>query len=135
MDPLSGDNPADIGSRGILASVLKSSLLWWNGPEWFCEAEDKWLVAIVESTLAGAEEERSTSTMVVNVRQSVDIENIVDIRKFGGMIRLLKVTEYVRRFAHNIGATRQAWRGELARLVERNCKMLKLLVLSLHKLS
>ena len=28
------DNPADIGSRGVLISELKNSSLWWSGPEW-----------------------------------------------------------------------------------------------------
>ena len=113
------DNPADIGSRGILASELKTSLLWWNGPEWLCEADDKWPVAIVESTLAGAEEERSTSTMVVHVCQSVDIANIIDIRKFSGMVRLLKVTAYVKRFAHNIGARRAGLERRIGMLSRR----------------
>ncbi|UYV61251.1 hypothetical protein LAZ67_1004109 [Cordylochernes scorpioides] len=30
----SGDNPADIASRGILGSQLNGSMMWWNGPTW-----------------------------------------------------------------------------------------------------
>ena len=34
------DNPADIGSRGMPASVLRDSKLWWEGPEWLRESEE-----------------------------------------------------------------------------------------------
>ena len=31
------ENPADIGSRGVLASKLKNNELWWNGLTWLVE--------------------------------------------------------------------------------------------------
>ena len=36
------DNPADIGSRGVKASELKDSRLWWEGPEWLKEGKKAW---------------------------------------------------------------------------------------------
>ena len=36
------DNPAFLGSRGIKASYLKESKLWWEGPEWFRKGKDSW---------------------------------------------------------------------------------------------
>ena len=37
------DNPADIGSRGITADVLKNSKLWWHGPHWLIKDKLLWL--------------------------------------------------------------------------------------------
>ena len=36
------ENPADLGSRGVTASHLKDSKLWWEGPEWLKKEEDQW---------------------------------------------------------------------------------------------
>lgn len=35
------ENPVDIGSRGTLGSKLKEEKLWWCGPEWLTQKEDK----------------------------------------------------------------------------------------------
>ncbi len=38
----SGDNPADVASRGTTANSLISMDLWWYGPDWLCSTPDKW---------------------------------------------------------------------------------------------
>ncbi len=35
-------NPADLASRGVSASTLINSDLWWKGPLWLAEPPDKW---------------------------------------------------------------------------------------------
>ena len=94
-------NPADIGSRGSLASELKTSELWWNGPQWLSGPEKNWPVSIVQKTPEGAEEEKTTISMVVNAREKRDVSNVIDIERFSNSMRLFKVTAYVRRFIHN----------------------------------
>lgn len=42
MHVKTGDNPADVLSRGITPTVLKDSTLWWNGPSWFFQAKNQW---------------------------------------------------------------------------------------------
>lgn len=36
------DNPADLLSRGVVTEELIENTLWWKGPEWLQESEDKW---------------------------------------------------------------------------------------------
>jgi len=40
----SQDNPADLASRGVSASDLVNSSLWWAGPRWLSESPDGWPV-------------------------------------------------------------------------------------------
>lgn len=35
-------NPADIGSRGLNATQLKDSCLWWHGPKFLTQSESHW---------------------------------------------------------------------------------------------
>ena len=36
------ENPADLGSRGVFASKLRNSKLWWRGPSWLSEPVSSW---------------------------------------------------------------------------------------------
>ena len=36
------ENPADLGSRGVSATQLRESVLWWEGPKWSKKGEDMW---------------------------------------------------------------------------------------------
>lgn len=40
----SEENPANIGSRGLMAVELNANELWWKGPAWLIEAESGWPV-------------------------------------------------------------------------------------------
>ncbi len=51
----SGDNPADLPSRGVSVNDLIQSRLWWHGPEWLRENE-VWpdvIVSIPDDQLPG----------------------------------------------------------------------------------
>jgi hypothetical protein len=54
----SKENPADLVSRGVDASVLRNLSLWWNGPAWLQLEETSWPKG---EELADTSEERKTA--------------------------------------------------------------------------
>ena len=52
------DNPADIGSRGVTPSYLKTCQLWWEGPEWLRKGESEWPISLVLQNSNEVESER-----------------------------------------------------------------------------
>jgi hypothetical protein len=37
-----GDNPADLPTRGLTVAQLESATVWWHGPHWLVEEEHMW---------------------------------------------------------------------------------------------
>jgi hypothetical protein len=37
-----GDNPADLPTRGLTVDQLINATIWWNGPHWLSQEEHKW---------------------------------------------------------------------------------------------
>ena len=38
----SGENPADLPTRGLTVPEMENSKLWWNGPDWLMFSRDSW---------------------------------------------------------------------------------------------
>ena len=96
-------NPADIPSRGLSPSELLHNHLWWCGPSWiqldqcsdiiFSEAPEDCLVELkaeVQHTL-----EVTTST-------TKTISNIIDIKNYSTINRLLRVTMLILIFIYKL---------------------------------
>ena len=63
------DNPADIGSRGVTPSYLKTCQLWWEGPEWLRKGESEWPISLVLQNSNEVESERKkVCAFIVNER-------------------------------------------------------------------
>ena len=97
------ENPADIGSRGVLASQLESSKLWWNGPTWILDEQSDWPsnVETHRTPESFAEEKKSAIVLTTKANQISGLGAVVDIERYSTLIRLLNVTALLRRAIYN----------------------------------
>lgn len=97
------ENPADIGSRGALGSKLKDDKLWWCGPQWLTQGEDKWPPILEDIHTPESQEEvkKTANVMIADVQNSPSVANLVDIDRHGKLEKLLRVTAWVLRFINN----------------------------------
>ncbi|XP_065052932.1 uncharacterized protein LOC135682125 [Rhopilema esculentum] len=68
------DNPADLGSRGVTASHLKESTLWWQGPHWLKEGQNSLPNVFTLEDSPDVKEERKKNAnvlMLTDMRQGV----------------------------------------------------------------
>ena len=102
-------NPADIGSRGMLATALKNDSLWWKGPPWLEDSETEWPPTIdeLEQTPESLTEvKKNTTVMVADVREECSIANVIDVNRYSSFTKLARVTAWVSRFVSNTRAQR-----------------------------
>ena len=104
-------NPADLGSRGITASQLKESKVWWMGPEFLQSKEENW-PKLGENV--AQENEKALQEQVKKVTNTTNIfvtsadtnktqdNNVIKCEEYSNIHRLLRVTSYVLRFKHNL---------------------------------
>ena len=100
----SEDNPADIGTRGMIASKLNESQLWWNGPSWLVKEESFWPKQEPISDTEEMEEERVTSMVALDITDEDGSGSIMDITRYGTLWKLFRITAWVVRFVWNIRA-------------------------------
>eukprot|EP00794_Sanderia_malayensis_P012361 gene12361-biopygen9857 len=97
------ENPADLGSRGVTASYLKSSKLWWEGPEWLKKGQDYWPDKFCPDDSLEVEDERKETNVMLTVEQEeVGLSKVVKIERYGSLMKLLRVTALVMRFVENL---------------------------------
>ncbi|XP_023309862.1 uncharacterized protein LOC111691384 [Anoplophora glabripennis] len=92
----SGDNPADLLSRGIDPNQLCDSNIWWQGPNWLCENETIWPNACPDLYDDNALELKKHVSCVV----SQQAEHF-PFHRFSNFKRLQRTLAYCLRFAHN----------------------------------
>ena len=120
----SENNPADICSRGSLASKLVANQLWWNGPEFLSKGKDAWpnlpgnpeVIGTEPDTWLQLKKESSSSqkkqhnsTVLANVvadrvtsERKLNLDCIIPLKGFSSLQRLVRVTAYVLRFVSNL---------------------------------
>lgn len=88
-------NPADLISRGVLPEVLINSDLWWHGPEFLRQPEDKWPTIKPAFVREPAEERLIKTVLTVAVKD----ESILDQIDHKNSIKYLqRVVAYILRF-------------------------------------
>ena len=102
------ENPADIGSRGMTASSLQQSALWWEGPDWLKQRIKAWPKDFSLEDSTEVKEERKKASVMLNVaQQSKQISEVIDLNRFSTLSKLLIVTAYVQRFLGNLRLKRE----------------------------
>ena len=116
-------NPADLGSRGVLATQLKESVLWWEGPEFLRKPQADWPKLSRLENDESVEAERKVSSLAVSVNKPQGMCSIIELSKHSNLLKLLRVTALVVRFTRNVRAKqRGGGRGEpLEHLEEMSC--------------
>ena len=105
-------NPADLPSRGLSAKELSVATVWWNGPEFLYRPESEW----PETQLIHSEDElvlqeaaknqaAVTHSLVNNSTgepRNPTIDQVINIKRFGDLTKLLRVTAFVVKFVTNL---------------------------------
>lgn len=85
-------NPADIGSRGSNATQLKSSALWWFGPQFLAQSKSHW---------PKAPNDISPHLPELKIVCKVTTDQIDFMRRFSNYSKLQRVVATMLRFIHN----------------------------------
>lgn len=89
----SGENPADVASRGMSASALKDNSLWWKGPEWLYNKTIEHQV-ITDIPKEFIQEERIVTFNIMETEEKF----IYILERFSSLERLVRVIARCRRF-------------------------------------
>lgn len=104
------DNPADLASRGVIASKLVSNQLWWHGPSWLLHPSDQWpksRLTIEPKELEAIEAAIKKPKIIAAAVTTGDImiianENGSLLAQYHSWTKLTRVTAYVLKFIHNL---------------------------------
>lgn len=110
----SADNPADIASRGSLATDLKDNQLWWRGPKRLWETNDEWTsrndLEFNEVKIESAERESAESqTETVEVAAMLANSSVGEeapvwdlVNRYSSLAKLSRISVYIFRFIRKI---------------------------------
>ncbi|XP_042900642.1 uncharacterized protein [Parasteatoda tepidariorum] len=114
------ENPADFITRGESAVKIVSSSLWWSGPVWLSHPVNLWpAVEFCNQPDASDVVKKEQRAVVVNALTQnktfdISLTKFIDINKYSYLTRLLRVTAWVKRFAHNAKPNSSKLKGPIS---------------------
>ena len=100
----SSDNPADNASREFLPNSIVNNKLLWFGPESSLRNKESWPEDKFVSDVTDELRSDAKSNVVVNVgfidHPKQKISAIINISKYGSLIKVLKISFYVLKFVN-----------------------------------
>ena len=100
------ENPADIGSRGVFASKLRDSKLWWRGPSWLSQPVSSWPKSEVRHQSLTkeciTEQKKSPAETFLLVANQPDLDACIPISNFSCCDKQFRVTALVHHFVRNM---------------------------------
>ena len=102
----SSDNPAEIATRECLPNSTFNNKLGWFGPEFLLGNKESWPEDKLVSDVTDESRSDAKSNVAVNV-EFIDhprqkISEIINITKYGSLIKVLKICFYVLKFVNII---------------------------------
>ncbi|KRY06953.1 hypothetical protein T12_6579, partial [Trichinella patagoniensis] len=98
-----GENPADMLSRGCSLKRLEESRLWWEGPPWLSLPVENWpkkSIRVDQSKITSSAEARNKiTTLAVSV---IEKNDRLDPSRFRNFEKLVRVTAFCFRFFRNL---------------------------------
>ena len=107
----SGDNPADLATRGISPKVLQNSSLWWQGPAWLRRLPEHWPILTEQSFFTDLEARKADDAVVCSAQVVSEFSKW--LCEFFSFEKLIRILAYIKRWQGNaklaISARRLCW--------------------------
>lgn len=123
----SGDNPADLLSRGALATDLSQSKLWWFGPKWLKFNFSEWNLP-TEVWPEIIPEQCNSLTCTLLTKENDVITELTN--RFSSLPKIVSIFAYVLRFTKNIKENQRQLGALLPLEID---KALKCLIIAVQK--
>ncbi|XP_045445674.1 uncharacterized protein LOC123653728 [Melitaea cinxia] len=92
------DNPADVGSRGMLVENLKKCELWWHGPDWLQQSKIQFTKPNIMQTEIERKNNKIQNLKITYNRNEQEKRLLTQFEEFDTLLELLRTITYCRRF-------------------------------------